>query len=267
MIIFRIKQVLKEKILIFSFLILMLISLGQFFSNIWSEQLINPNAYPTSLYYAWILSNDGNSFFPFLYLFSVFPLTALPMGFYLNREGHSQYDYIQIIRKNRKKYLLSLLSVNSLLAFGLATIPLLFNVFFNALRYPALKPYRFADYMRAYPRENGTIAKNLFLEHPFLNIIVYVLLTGIIAILISNLILLLGLFIKKTIYLFALSLLIPLVLFLIPGDYSLSPLGFLVVSSGSNNVYFFPILALIASFGLLALFLFMYYVKKRGQIS
>ncbi|MFZ1780941.1 MAG: hypothetical protein WAT94_05865, partial [Enterococcus aquimarinus] len=89
----------------------------------------------------------------------------------------------------------------------------------------------------------------------------------IIAILISNLILLLGLFIKKTIYLFALSLLIPLVLFLIPGDYSLSPLGFLVVSSGSNNVYFFPILALIASFGLLALFLFMYYVKKRGQIS
>ena len=103
MIIFRIKQVLKEKILLFSFLILMLISLGQFFSNIWSEQLINPNAYPTSLYYAWILSNDGNSFFPFLYLFSVFPLTALPMGFYLNREGHSQYDYIQIIRKNRKK--------------------------------------------------------------------------------------------------------------------------------------------------------------------
>ena len=44
MIIFRIKQVLKEKILLFSFLILMLISLGQFFSNIWSEQLFNPTA-------------------------------------------------------------------------------------------------------------------------------------------------------------------------------------------------------------------------------
>lgn len=266
MIRFRIRQVLKERFLLFAFSILMIISLGQFLSNIWSEQLINPNAYPTSLYYSWILSNDGNSFFPFLYLFSVFPLTTLPMGFYLNRENQNQYDYLQIIRAGRKKYLLSLLSVNSLFAFGLATIPLLFNVFFNALRYPALMPYRFADYMRAYPRGNGTIAKSLFLERPFLNILLFILLTGIFALLLSNLILLLGLFIKKTIYLFALSLLIPLVLFLIPGGYSISPLGFLVVAPGSNNVYLLPILCLIAGFGLLTLFLFIYYVKKRGSV-
>lgn len=267
MIHFRIKQVLKEPFLLFAFSILMMISLGQFISNIWTESLTNPNAYPMSLYYAWILSNDGNSFFPFLYLFSVFPLATLPMGFYLNRESHSQYDFLQIIRTGRKKYLLSLLSVNSLFSFGLASIPLLCNVFFNALRYPALKPYRFADYMRAYPSEHGTIVKSLFLNHPFFNILLFILLTGIFSLLLSNLILLLGLFIKKTIYLFALSLLIPLALFVIPGGYSLSPLGFLVVASDSNNVYLLPIVCLMASFGVLTLVLFIYYVKKRGAVS
>lgn len=76
----RLHQVLSEKIIYLSLLILWTISISQVVYNLMNEKLANPEEVPRSLSYAWILSGDSSGSFLFIMLVLLFPLSSLPFS-------------------------------------------------------------------------------------------------------------------------------------------------------------------------------------------
>lgn len=250
MIFFRLKQLYKEKVFVFSFIILMIISTAQVIDSLAVDTLKQPGAYPTSLSYAWLLSNDGNSFFPFFFLFLILPLSSMPFSYHLSKELKSGFANYILIRSNLVSYLKHMITLNSFVSIFLIGVPLVWNVLLSSFFFPLLKPNELVDYMRKFPvTQTETLNKILYQKHPLMTIFMYILLVIIFTVAFNNFILLVGYFLNNSYVLFSLTILIPLLGIVLPTPYTLSHLMFLMVVSNSISLFsiLYPLLFLFIS--------------------
>ncbi|MDR2278202.1 MAG: hypothetical protein LBE23_10100 [Vagococcus sp.] len=237
---FRLKQLYKEKVLMFSFIILMIVSTAQVIDSLVAETLKQPGSYPTSLSYAWLLSNDGNSFFPFFFLFLILPLSSVSFSYHFSKELKSGYANYFIIRSNLFSYLKHMITINSFVSIFLIGVPLVWNVLLSSFFFPVLKSNELVDYMRKFPvTETETLNKILYQNHPLITIFMYILLAIVFTVAFNNFILLIGYFLNNSYVLFSLTVLIPLLGVVLPSPYTLSHLVFLMVVSNSINLFSF----------------------------
>ena len=265
MLFYRIKQLSKEKSLWISFFILMILSTVQVIDTLNVEQLKQPGSYPTSLSYAWILSNDGNSFFPFFFLFLIIPLSSMPFSYHLSKEVKNGFANYVIVRSTLVSYLKNMLILNSIVSFFLVGVPLIWNLLLSSFFFPVLKPYELVDYMRKFPiTEYETMNKYIYLNHPILTIFMYIAITIFVAICFNNFILLVGYFLPNSYILFSLTIFLPLLGITLPTTYTLSHLVFLMVVSNSISLFSFiyPILFLLLASGVS-----FWLIAKRGGIK
>lgn len=258
---YRLKQVREEKLVWGALILLIVIATWQFIDYLNLQSLADPSGRKLSLVFAWLLSNDGNSFFPFIFLLLLIPLSSLPFSYKLSSEKRENFSSLNIIRMGRKAYIIELLKVNTLVTLVLVSIPLVWNLILVSLFFPINKPYEIIDYMRKFPlTKTDTFFKEIYLNYPIINILLYIIITIIFAVIINNFILLLGYYIRNTYILFFLSFIIPMVLAIIPTSVTLSPLQFLLVVS--NSVHIVGVIFILIIFSLSTLIL--YFSINRG---
>ncbi|WP_207940887.1 hypothetical protein DOK78_001568 [Enterococcus sp. DIV2402] len=259
----RLHQVLSEKIIYLSLLILWTISISQVVYNLMNEKLANPEEVPRSLSYAWILSGDSSGSFLFIMLVLLFPLSSLPFSLHLLKEKNNFFSYFYLIRSSKKTYLNSMLLTNSIISIFVTLSTLFLNIYLNSLFFPLIKPNEFTDYMRAYPLIPGqTFSQELFKNHPLINMLMYIGIALIYVLLINNLILLLGYFVNKQMYLFSLAVIFPFILLVIPIKHKLSPLVTLSVHAYNVSLISTSILFLCLFGIILSLY---YYILRHTE--
>lgn len=144
----------------------------------------------------------------------------------------------------------------------IAVIPLLLNVYLNALFVRNLKPHELVPQMRPFPLfKDSTFIQTLYINHPLLNIFLYIGIAGLYGVFFSNLILLLGQLLRKKYLLLLLSVVLPFLL--IPVYYiagSVTPLIALMTTGPKISLQ--AVLCMFAIIGVIQILLIVYFIRS-----
>jgi hypothetical protein len=209
-----------------------------------------------SLFHRWIAS-DVSSFPTSAFYFMLPLMAALPYGWSLASEMQSGYIKNMMVRTTRRNYFISKYGANFISASLITMIPLALNFAMLALFLPALKMESIYPY--------GTIGQGcmwaaLYYERPFVYCLLYLLLDGIFAGLISSIGTAAAFVVKSKAVVIALPFILMLIFDYIDANYWLngeySPMKFLQALPISNDCYGWAVTAIgmmlfISTFGFL----------------
>lgn len=228
----RVKEMMSRKTFTFSLLVLLIIAVLQLMDTINRNGYLHENQLHDSLIYCWMLGCDVITVYPTIFLILLIPMSTLAGSTILQQEITNHSIQYRLTRQSKKDYIFQLLVANSVVAGIVSMLPLIVNVFLTALFNPVRKPHFLLDVMRGVPHiESHTLSLTLFQEHPFFNICLYILLAGVYAIVFSNLLLLVGQFMRKPFLILLFSLIFPIALISTTMIAAISPITVLTVYS------------------------------------
>ncbi|MCM3149257.1 MULTISPECIES: hypothetical protein [Bacillus] len=139
----------------------------------------------------------GISDYPALYMFLLPILATLPFSDLYSRDRSTGFIRFLIIRGKQKQYFFSLFLINFLAGMLTAVFPLLLNIYLSFMRLPNIKPDRAINNEMPLDSDN-TFLPDLYYTHPFVHMLLYVILIGIFSGMFASIALGFGMFIKKS---------------------------------------------------------------------
>ncbi len=158
----------------------LVIALGQYFENVlpmvkYLDMDLKKNVYPHSIFNKW-LGGEYYTVWPMLFYFILPVIAVLPYGDSFYRDIQTGYIKNIFIRVERKKYLKAKLAAVYLTGMTTVMFPLVLNLLLSAVTLPALVPAPSTGFFFIFDQNMWS---ELFLTHPWIYNIIYILLDGL----------------------------------------------------------------------------------------
>ena len=236
------------------------IAIGQYIQNVlpmikYLPMDVEKGVYPHSVFNKW-MGGEYHTLWPMLFYFILPVLAALPHGDSYYQDIQSGYFKNICTRTKKSSYLKAKAWAAFASAFAAITIPLFLNLLLASMTLPAVPPEVSTGFFYVMDKNMGA---ELFLEHPWIYILLYILLDGIFAAFYAGIALAGTCFVSGRFVVTILSFTIHMILYVLAmGIPSIAPVSFLSPSQ--------PVPAnamLIAAEGIAAsAAIFIFYYKK-----
>ncbi|APA04821.1 MULTISPECIES: hypothetical protein [Bacillus] len=139
----------------------------------------------------------GISDYPALYMFLLPILATLPLSDLYARDRSTGFIRFLMIRGKHTQYFFSLFFINFLAGVVTAIFPLLLNIYLSFMKLPNIRPDRAINNEMPLASDN-TFFPELYYTHPFVHMMLYVIIIGIFSGMFASIALGAGMFIKRS---------------------------------------------------------------------
>lgn len=256
----ELKRAFKSRTFQVAILIGLIISLGQYFQNVvpmvkYLDMDLEKNVYPHSIFNKW-MGGEYYTVWPMLFYFILPVLAVLPYGDSFYSDIQTGYVKNIFTRMDKKKYLKSKLAAVCLSAAVTVMFPLILNLLLTAVTLPALVPAPSTGFFFIFDQNMWS---GLFMTHPWVYNILYIMLDGIFAALFGCISLAGTLYVSGKFVVTVLPFTVQITVYVIAMNFpELSPVGFL---SPAQPVGANPLIILLEMAAVVAA-TFIFYYKK-----